>query len=348
MSTASVPANVSAKAGHDDVVQNGGQLSMPLVKEPSSSPSQQNQLLGFFWTFMTAAAMLAIAVFVSLVAKGGSVPTYTQNFTRCIGATMSLGVLCVMRKEPLLPSRDAMKSCWIFGIADWFFLWGYVKSLIYVTALQYSSLNTAINPVVSALVSFALLGERVGRYKTFALLRNVALAPLIVDPFQDGASVSNLLIGFFWVCVASCGTANCRIVQRSNDKLPGTVLMFWGYALNALLWFPPGCIPPSLRVPVLWPSVPADVNDQWLTPATTWANMLMSGVFGAACTFFQGKALQHIEVSTFAVICTPFALVLSVLYSALEQSLAGLVWLGISLQILCIAADIYIEQRMHA
>lgn len=309
-----------------------------------SWPSETNELYGYLWTLATAAATLAVTVFVSLVSKGGEVPAYTQNFTRCVGASMALGMMCFFRQEALLPRDDAAKSCFRFGIADWFFLWGYVKSLFFVSALQYSSLNTAFNPVVSALVSFAILDERLSKYKTFALLRNVALAPLIVDPFKDASSVGSLLMGFCWVLVAASGTANCRIVQRSNHQLPGIVLMFWGYALNALLWLPPGCIPPQLRVPILWPPVAADKNDLFETPVMTWVFMLMSGVLGASTTFFQGKALKYLEVGTFAVIVTPLTLVLCVVYSALEQPLGIVVWLGITLQILSIGVDIYMER----
>merc|ERR1711957_1099952 len=117
-----------------------------------------------------------------------------------------------------------------------------------------------------------------------------------------------------------------RIVQRSNETVPGVVLMFWGYTLNTLLWLPPGSIPPKLRIPFLWPSLPQDGHDLFQTPAEVWGIMFLSGFFGAGIMLAQGQALKHLDIATYSMICTPLALVLSVLHSALSNSLDQLVW----------------------
>merc|ERR1712107_678671 len=118
-----------------------------------------------------------------------------------------------------------------------------------------------------------------------------------------------------------------------------------GYVLNTLLWLPPGRIPPKLRVPFLWPTIPQDAYNVWAIPASAWAIMILSGVLGAGIMTAQGQALKHLDVGTYALVVTPLGLVLTVLYSTLRQSLGALVWLGVALQSLAIAADVYQEKR---
>jgi drug/metabolite transporter (DMT)-like permease len=233
-------------------------------------------------------------------------------------------------------------------LADWFFLWGYVKALIYVSVLQYTVINTSFGPVVSALMGLLVLGEQISRYKMCGLLRNVALAFLITDPFGERSSVTILVTGFLWVIVAAAGTGAMRIVQRSNAAIPPIVFMFWGYVLNTLLWLPPGCIPPKIRVSFLWPSVPQDSTDLFGLPMSTWIVMLLSGVLGASIMLAQGQALKYLDVGTYSMLVTPLALVQTVIYSSISASLGRLVWLGVSLQALAIMVDMYQETRSPA
>lgn len=256
--------------------------------------------------------------------------------------------IAIIRQDSLLPSRLIARQCLTFGLADWFFLWGYVKALIYVSVLQYTVLNTSFGPVVSALMGLLVLGERISMYKVCGLFRNVALAFMITDPFGERSSATILVTGFLWVIVAAAGTGAMRIVQRSNAAIPPIVFMFWGYVLNTLLWLPPGCIPPKVRVPFLWPSVPQDSTNMFGLPVSTWIVMSLSGVLGASIMLAQGQALKYLDVGTYSMLVTPLALVQTVIYSSISASLGRLVWLGVSLQALAIMVDMYRETRSPA
>lgn len=328
-----------------DEERGASNLKEPLVDKAAGAPEGQNRFLGYVWTFIVAAIMLLTIIITGLIAKSGDIPAYTQNFTRCFAAASSLGVLAKVQGVPLLPQKAMVRPCLVFGWADWFFLWGYVKALIFVTVLQFSAINTAFTPIVCALMSFVVLGEKMSGYQMCGLLRNVVLGLMIVNPFGGEIPMGTLVTGFIWILVAACGTGAMRIVQRSNETVPGVVLMFWGYTLNTLLWFPPGSIPPKLRIPFLWPSLPQDGYDLFQTPAEVWGIMLLSGFLGAGIMLAQGQALKHLDIATYSMICTPLALVLSVLHSALSNSLDQLVWIGLALQVCAVAADIYQDKR---
>jgi hypothetical protein len=155
-------------------------------------------------------------------------------------------------------------------------------------------------------------------------------------------------MGFMWILVAQSGSAVMRVVQRSDDSTPGPVLMFWGYCLNTLLWLPPGSIPPKVRLPFLWPAVPQDKYDVWSIPLASFGVMALSGVLGALLMVCQGQALKHLAVGTYSTLVTPLGLVFTMLYSAMKSSLGWLVWLGVSLQVVALMADMYVEKRASA
>jgi len=203
-----------------------------------------------------------------------------------------------------------------------------------------------LSPVISTVVSLTCLGEGLSKYKMFVLVRNAGLTLMIVNPFgTDATDFSKLIAGVAWVSVAALGTGTMRVVQRSNDAVPGTVLTFWGFAINSMLWFPPGCVPPELRVEVLWPPVPQDQHDINNTPVITWIIMCFSGILGAALMVVQGWALQHLDVGTYSMTVTPLGLVFSTLYGALQKPLAHVVILGVVLQVLALLLDMYLEKR---
>jgi drug/metabolite transporter (DMT)-like permease len=322
-------------------------LKQPWMKEHGATAgvAVQSRLLGYAWTFATAAISLLTIIVTGLISTAGNIPAYTQNFTRCFAAALSLFVIAKVRGDALLPDRATVRACLVFGSADWFFLWGYVKALIFVTVLEFSAISTAFTPIVCAVLGYVALGETMSRYKMCGLLRNVVLGLMIVDPFSAEISVRRVTTGFIWILVAASGTGVMRLVQRSNDKVPGVVLMFWGYTLNTLLWLPPGSIPPKLRIPILWPSLPQDSTDLFLLPKETWAVMFASGFLGAGIMLAQGQALKHLDVATFSMIVTPLALVLSVLHSAVDHPLELVVWIGIALQVCAVAVDMYLEKR---
>jgi len=292
--------------------------------------------------------VLSTTVVTGFMSGMGLVPNYTQNFVRCFAAAATLRIATWLRGERVLVAKEAVRQCASFGLADWFFLWGNVKALIGISVLQYASMSNALGPGVAAILGYICLKEGLSGYRIFALVRNLALAFLIVNPFGEGmTSISALAVGLWWVLVAAGGTATMRIVQRSNKSVPGTVLTFWGYVINTILWFPPGCIPPQLRIPFLWPSVPADKADLFALPATIWIVMLLSGVFGAGVMVAQGLALKHLDVAMFSTIVTPLGLVLTTLYSALKAPLGWPALVGVLLQVVALIADAYKDKRDH-
>jgi len=324
-------------------------LKGPLLEDVKADGVQQfqpNRAVGLLLTGAVALTMLSTTVVTSF-ASNASVPNYTQNFIRCLAAAVTLRIATLCRGEAVGLNKEQVKPCMDFAIADWFFLWGYVKALIGVTVLQFASMTNAIGPLIAAILGCLFLGEGIGAYKIFALFRNVALALLIVNPFDGASSAAQLLVGAWWVCVAGLGTGFTRIVQRSTDSVPGTVLTFWGYVVNTLLWLPPGCTPPKLRIPVLWPHVPQDAHNILKTPMDVWIVMTLSGVFGAAVMVIQGYALKHLDVATYSMLVTPLSLVLTTLYSAAQEAPDPMTMVGVVLQVLAMLADMYLDKRQH-
>jgi len=318
------------------------------LEDPLMEPvrPRQNTFLGFMYTFLVAVLCLSTLIVTKLVSTSVDVPRYTQNFVRCFAAASALGLCSLARGNSLRLSWDTLKPCLVFGSGDWIFLWGFVKCLIYISVMQYSVLAAAFGPIIASLMSYWIIGETLDKYKIFVLVRNALFAPLIVNPFAGSGdfSVGGFLWGLLWLIVAEIGGGAMRVVQRQNDKMSGLTLTFWGYFLNTLLWLPPGSIPPKLRIPFLWPAVVQDKYDIWSIPPLTWGSMILSGVFGGLIMVTQGLALEHLEVGLYSMTFTPLVLVLSILYGALSKDLGWMVWTGVSLQVLGLATDIYLEK----
>lgn len=307
-------------------------------KEQQHQPSK---IIGIAWTLLASGLSLCTTVVTGLVSGMDDVPNNMQNFIRCLGAVVTLRIITLCRGECVTIPKGTLQQCIKFGLSDWFFLWGYAKALIFLTALQWGAINNALGPCVASMMGFLFINEVLSKYRMFALVRNSMLALLIVNPFSGGAAAgAGLLTGLGWVLVAAMGTGGMRIVQRCNTSVPGTVLTFWGYVINTLLWFPPGCIPSKLRLPFL-----QDTADPWAVPAQTWIIMAMSGVLGAGVMVAQGFALEHLDIATYSTLMTPLWLVLATLYSAVKKPLDSLVWAGVALQVAALLFDAYKEKR---
>lgn len=319
------------------------------LEDPLMGGRKQNTLLGFAYTFLVALLCLLTVIVTKLVSDSKDVPRYTQNFFRCLAAATSLGIICLATGKSIRLPMRRVKPALAFGGGDWVFLWGFVKCLIYISVLQYSALASALGPIVASLMSYWMIGEELEKYKIFVLVRNALFVPLIVNPFAGGEfDLANFLWGLLWVLVAEIGGGLMRVVQRTNDHMSGLTLTFWGYFINTLLWMPPGCIPPKLRVPFLWPEVVQDQYDVWAIPPFTWVVMCLSGVFGGLIMVTQGLALENLDVGTYSMTFTPLVLVLSILYGAFSHNLGLMVWIGITLQVIGLATDLYLERGQMA
>merc|ERR1712232_853976 len=139
-----------------------------------------------------------------------------------------------------------------------------------------------------------------------------------------------------WGVVACSGTVFMRIGQRSLAHAPSTVTSFWCFAINTVLWLPPGSIPPAVRVPFLWPKTPADAIGFPEVPVIIWVCAVISGFAGGLMIQGQAVTLRYIDVGTYSTLVSPLALVFGFLMDLASEKKAQpiQVILGILLAIL--------------
>lgn len=291
----------------------------------STADATPSVLWGYVLTFLLASFAVGINVVTSVASKDVAFPPYTENFVRCFGGCVTLFIMASVGGMKLMQDSGTMKSSIWLAVADWFFLWGYVKAMSYFDSTQYSATSVSMTPLLSVILGFACLGEQPSLTKLVGMARNVLVVILVIDPFgffkqsqsggasaaNDSSSGSNVLAGFAWGVVACLGTSFMRIVQRSLTHVPPTITTFWCFAINTVLWFPPGSMPPEVRVPFLWPATPQDASGFGAVPASVWICTLFSGVMGALMIAGQAIVLRYIDVGTFSNVISPLGLALS-------------------------------------
>jgi len=212
--------------------------------------------------------------------------------------------------------------------------------MAYFDTTQYAASSSSVSPMLSVALGYLLLSEPADFLKLVGLVRNVAVVVLVIDPlgfFGDeghakaaahedptapipvSGSENKLVLGFFWCSVACLGTVFMRVIQRSIANVPSSVTSFWCFALNTILWFPPGSSPPKLRVPILWPPTPQDAQSLDFVPPVVWMCAILSGCMGAVMIAGQAVALSHIDVGTYSNLVSPLNLVFSFLVDLVSQ-----------------------------
>eukprot|EP00747_Dinoflagellata_sp_TGD_P021708 gnl/TRDRNA2_/TRDRNA2_128653_c1_seq1.p1 gnl/TRDRNA2_/TRDRNA2_128653_c1~~gnl/TRDRNA2_/TRDRNA2_128653_c1_seq1.p1 ORF type:complete len:217 (-),score=20.40 gnl/TRDRNA2_/TRDRNA2_128653_c1_seq1:48-698(-) len=214
-----------------------------------------------------------------------------------------------------------------------------------------------MTPILSVILGFFILNERPDATKAIGMLRNIAVVILVIDPFgffkEPAASGSasggslKLMIGFIWGLVACFGSVFMRIVQRSLTHVPSTVTSFWCFAINTVLWFPPGSIPPEIRVPFLWPSTSQDAIGLSEVPRAVWICTMASGVMGALIIAGQAVTLSYIDVGTYSNLMAPLSLVFSFVMDAVSQnnSQTPQAVMGVLLAVAGIAIEGYMSRQ---
>jgi MFS family permease len=323
-----------------------------LMDEDGAMPEARSSTLqGYILTIALAALSSSVTLVTGIASKSVALPPYTENFVRCFSASITMLVLCVFSGERMIRDLTTMRnSCWL-AVADWFFLWGYVKTMAHFDTTQFAAENVSMTPILSVLLGFFLLSERSSVTKIAAMLRNIVVVILVIDPFGffkeygsaggHASSDKGFMSGFAWCLLACLGTVFMRIVQRSLTHVPSTVTSFWCFAINTVLWFPPGSIPPEIRLSFLWPQTAEDRIGLQQVPPFVWVCTLFSGMMGALIVAGQAVTLRYIDVGTYSNLCAPLSLVCSFLVDALSQSSpqSPRVVFGVSLAVIGIAAE---------
>lgn len=304
-----------------------------------SSPSSKGSspLVGYLLTIGLASLSAVITLVTGLASKAVALPHYTENFVRCFSGSITLAIMCKVSGTKMKQDPATMKSSAWLACADWFFLWGYVEAMQYFTPTQYSATSISMTPILSVPLGLLFLSESVSITKLIGMLRNVMVVILVIDPFgffsepgssgsqpaspgTPNASSTSLISGFVWGLVACLGSVFMRIVQRRLTHVPSIVTSFWCFAINAVLWFPPGSIPPEIRVPFLWPTTPQDHLGLGAVPASIWLATMFSGCLGALMISGQAITLKYIDVGTFSTLIAPLNLVFSFAITAFTTS----------------------------
>jgi hypothetical protein len=292
---------------------------------------------------------VAVAVFATAetaatsFATTSTVPQYTVNVVQCAAGMVTLWVIAAYTSQPLAVKRTVFMICMEFGLAFWFFLWGYVKALLYLPVVDVTAISVGISPIVSTVVGCFLLGESFSAYKAFVLVRNVAVVVIILG-YPKAADESSMLQGFFWGVVMCIGTAVMRTSQRKIPTTPAVTTTFYGYAMNALMWLPPGGL--RMRIPMLWPAeIPQDDIPEDTEPLPVWICMALGGILGALLIALQGIVLVYLDVGTYSMWVSPLYLMLTTVYQGFFGPLPKRVFAGIAIQAIGSILDFIMEQQ---
>jgi hypothetical protein len=140
------------------------------------------------------------------------------------------------------------------------------------------------------------------------------------------------------------GTAVMRTSQRKIPTTPAVTTTFYGYAMNALMWLPPGGL--RMRIPLLWPAeIPQDDIPEDTEPLPVWLCMVLGGILGALLVALQGVVLQYLDVGTYSMWVSPLYLMLTTVWQGLYSPLPERVFAGIALQAAGSILDFVMEQQ---
>jgi hypothetical protein len=336
----------SMRSGSKDMTEPSMNEEPLLPKDDEGAGS--NVMKGYLLTLLIVVINTACLVITQFVSSSLTIPQYSQNFVMCATGSLVLGLFSAISGQSLSISggRRSFIDAVNFGIATWFFQWGYTKCLISLSPLQYTAADVGVGPVVSVTLGFALCGEGVGLYKFGVMVRNVIVVALIANQSIFAGDENKLLLGNFWACVAFCGTSGMRIVQRTSSKLTPVQLAFWGYAMGMLLWMPPGAYP-RVRIPFLWPTVPQDDNNIFEVPLWSWLALVVSGLFGTSVLVVQGMALKYLDVGMYSIVVAPMVLLSNTVYDMSKHPAGLATFCGIALTALGFAADVYRDKQLR-
>jgi hypothetical protein len=180
-------------------------LKEPLLKDselgsPADDSAQSDgsgRMKGIGLTVMVAVFATAETAATSF-ATSSTVPQYTVNVVQCAAGAVTLVLVAACGSmQQLVVKRAVFMICMEFGMAFWFFLWGYVKALLFLPVVDVTAISVGVSPIVSTIVGCFLLGESFSMYKVFILLRNIAVVVIILG-YPKAADESSMMQGFFW------------------------------------------------------------------------------------------------------------------------------------------------------
>jgi len=300
---------------------------------------QPNYSLGVFFAVLTSCCNVGMAVFRKYEDNTGVTP-YTSNFVSSVVGVVVMAALLLFQKKPFVPSFPSWKS-WYFayGVADWFFMWGTVRSLMLVDLNSWGTLTSCLNQALIMIVAAAFLGEAIGFFNLGVLARNLLVLTLVSKPAfifgGDDQSTSVPLAGLGFLFVQCTGAAFSSAIQRHLCNHPTETIIFWGFLANVLYWFPPGVMPPDVRIPFLWPTVGED-----LVPVPFNVKLfselrftLPASIFQAFWYVFAGYGLIHMGAADFYLLLVPLGLVLSCItsFTLFHENIDGLSWLALGI-----------------
>jgi hypothetical protein len=313
----------------------------PLLDDGRERERKRDRIKGIGLTCVVSFLMTSEAAATSF-ATTSAVPQYTVNFTHCLAGLLTAWLVAVCTGAQLAVDRPVFILCMEFGVAMWFFLWGYVKALLFMEVVDVTALNVGFSPIASTALGAFMLGETFTSYKAFVLLRNVAVVVIILG-FPKGADSATILQGYLWGAVMCIGMAFMRTVQRKIATTPAVTTTFYGLAFNTITWFPPGGM--QWRIPFLWPAEPQDGNPEDDLPFPVWLCMALGGVFAGLLVALQGVVLVLLDVGTYSMWVSPVFLVLSTIWQGFVTPLPSRVFAGIAFQIVGSVLDFVVERR---
>eukprot|EP00928_Gymnodinium_smaydae_P021161 TRINITY_DN18239_c0_g1_i1.p1 TRINITY_DN18239_c0_g1~~TRINITY_DN18239_c0_g1_i1.p1 ORF type:complete len:345 (-),score=37.53 TRINITY_DN18239_c0_g1_i1:136-1170(-) len=277
-------------------------------------PRGQKKWLGVVFALLTSLCTVGMSAAAKFAGKG-EITTYTSNFVASsVGAVVMAIMLCTRRRRFIPAFPNAQAWFFLYGCAVWFFMWGMFHSLRLMDMATWQSMAECLNQALIMLFASAMLGEKIDKFKVSVLLRNVVVIVLIAKPpFLFGGNASVPMLGIVFLIVQCTGASVGAIVQRRLCEQSTETLLFWGFAWNVFYWLPPGLNPPELRVPVLWPVTPQDLDH--VTPSIL-ACTVVSGAFNAFWYVSVGYGLKFMDAASLFFLIVPLSLGLSCITNA--------------------------------
>ena len=319
--------------------------SFELMSPSDGSKQSRERRKGLGLTVMVALFATMETASTSF-ATTSAVSPYTVNVVQCAAGAVTLLLVAASRGQQLYVHQDVFGICMQFGISFWFFLWGYVKALVFLQVVDLTAISVGVSPIVSTVVGCVLLGEAFSAYKVFVLLRNIAVVVIILGcPKADDEA--SILQGIIWGVVMCIGTAFMRTSQRKIPKTPAATTTFYGYALNTLLWLPPGAF--RCRIPFLWPTELQDEISDHAHPWPVWLAVALGGILGALLVALQGVVLVYLDVGTYSMWVSPLYLMLSTVWQGFASgaTLPRRALAGVFLQVVGSVIDFWLDQRIN-
>lgn len=220
---------------------------------------------------MTAFALATMGMLVKLSGEGGAHLVELIFWRQLITfALIGAGFLVLRQTASLKPNR--MKSHVIraiMGITGMFFTYGAVLllPLAEATTLSFSA------PFFAVLIAVTLFGERVGKYRSLAVLLGFAGVLIVMQPGQESADVTSWGVTVALIAAFMVALISFQIQDLNKTETPWSIV-FWFTALTLPLL--------AVALPFFWAS--HDV--------TTWSLIVATGLAGGIVQILLTTSLR--------------------------------------------------------